>query len=324
MTPQTVFSIVGPTATGKTALAFQIIDWLTDEYAGFDVISADSRQVFRDIPIITGADVPTRFEPEFDSSGRRIYVHNSTTIHGVSVISGDQSWSVAHFVELARSVILNAWREQRLPIVVGGTGLYQRWIWRAGLVPAAVPIPAIRRRAQFLPISDLLIWADQVDPVATAALNQSDRMNPRRLIRVIERAQSKDNLSTVAASQVPQPKKHLKVGLKLPLPILQERIIQRVSQRWRDPAAQDEVRRLAELYPDRSLPIWSATGVREWDQFLRQQLTGEECLQNWITRETQYAKRQLTWFAQEPDIHWSLVSSPDWLSKLKTQTDFWH
>ncbi|PIR59341.1 MAG: hypothetical protein COU69_01105 [Candidatus Pacebacteria bacterium CG10_big_fil_rev_8_21_14_0_10_56_10] len=285
-----LLSIIGPTATGKTQLALDATEWLADRMNGFDLISVDSRQVYRELAITSGADVPAGFERR-----QGYWQRDRVRLYGVGIISADQDWSVAQFGRLARRVAAAAWRRRRLPVLIGGTGLYHRWALGAGAELNTPPDPQLRRQAAKLRLDELQDWLARVDRRRWAAMNRSDRHNARRLIRAIEQARAAGPARQTGGSLKPQP--HLQLGLERPLDHLAAVICRRVVKRL-EAGAQQEVTSLLARHGLQVLdrPAGSTAGVRDVWAYIQGKLEYDQLIDRWARRELQYAKRQLSWW----------------------------
>lgn len=296
-----IVSVVGPTAVGKTELAFLLAQEAISSglVKGASLISADSRQVYRGLPAITGVDKPEQLP-------------DSIEVFGQELIEPDEEWSLSAFQKMAWEVITNAWRKGWLPIVVGGTGLYYTHLLTPELHDKPGPNMELREELEGMDAAALRARLAQAAPHKLATLNPSDSQNPRRLIRALEIAESSDQPieTTEIASSPLLPDSHLTFGLLDDIELIEERIIARVHKRWDQ--ALKEVSALESRYsfdagysPTAKLPALSATGVKEVLAYLQGTLSKEEALELWIRRERQYAKRQLTWWKKYgSDITW--------------------
>src|SRR3989344_3049261 len=258
--------ICGPTATGKTDLAAR----LAKKFSG-SIISADSRQVYKGMDIVTGKDRP-----------------KGVKIWGYVLVKPDEEFSVAHFVRLAMIKIAQIQKKGKLPIIVGGTGF-----WLDALVnpPATMNIKPnwkLRGKLQKFSAKQLFKKLEMIDSPRAKSMNQSDRNNPRRLIRAIEVAkQPRDSLRPTIYDA------HW-IGLTAPLKVLDRRIEDRVRQRVKAGAIK-EWERLCRRFAAK-LPSMSAIGYRELPD-----------IDQWVRAEKQYARRQLTWFKKNKAIKWYTI-----------------
>ncbi len=268
-------AVVGPTASGKSGLARELARALDGE-----LINADSAQVYR------GADIGTAKE---------------RPLHLVDIRDLDQFFSVADFQVLARQAIEEITRRGRLPILVGGTGLYVRALLRGYTLPEeATPDPALREELNNTPLSDLLQELERVDPAGYALI---DRQNPRRVVRALEVFRQTGvpfsaNYQTRDSGLDP-----LSLGLRWPPERLDARIALRTQAMLQD-GFLEEVRALAENGYAPSLRRLKLIGYPEMLDVVEGRVSLDEAVELLERSTRQYARRQLKWFRREKDIHW--------------------
>lgn len=309
---QNLISIVGMTAVGKTSFALVAAEKILAEkknYQGIDLISADSRQVYQGLEIVSGADAPTEFKQvEDDELSYPYFEKDKISLHGVSLIKPDQEWSLSHFHQLAWEIIEFALAEERLPLVVGGTGLYHEQLFNFDPALKVGPDSRVRNKVEQMTVRALQDWARQVNPERFTELNRSDRYNPRRLVRVIE-----VGLAEPEPVKVPSAAKNLEqvfLGLEQDLVLVEKKIKARVKKRL-ELGALAEVKKLnLEL----DSPAASALGVSEIKQYLAGELTQSELIELWSLHEIQYARQQLTWWAGKT-VCWFNLADPEWKSR---------
>lgn len=281
-----VIVICGPTATGKTQLALQ----LAEKFNG-ELISADSRQVYKGMDIITGKLL-------FYSNKQP---QNYSAIHLYDVVSPDQDFSVAHFQKLASQVLKDIHRRKKLPIVVGGTGLYINALVE-GIDTVSVPKNSVlRKELEVCSVAELQEKLQTLSFNSFLEMNYSDQNNPRRLIRKIE-------ILTQPTINIQRSTSHysvLWIGLTSDLETLKERVVKRVDQRIAHGAIEEVNTLLSQGY-SWQLPSFKAIGYQEWREYFSH--PNEENYAKaralWILHEQQYLKRQLTWFKRNQAIHW--------------------
>ncbi len=280
--------IAGATATGKTGLAIEVADRLAGEGIPAEIISADSRQVYR------GLDIGTAKATEADRHG--------IPHHGLDLVDPDAAFTVADFAAHAREALAGIAERGGLAILVGGTGLYLRAVARGIATEALATDAAVRARleAEFLAVG-LEPLVERLRAVAPARAAAIDTANPRRVVRALEMAE-------VAGGEpvVPAPRGyHGRVawlGLSVDAPIHRGWITQRARAQF-DAGLLDEARSLRERF-DPALPAFSAIGYREAWAVLDGELTREAAIAEDARRNQAFAKRQRTWFRAEPDIQW--------------------
>jgi tRNA dimethylallyltransferase len=175
--------IVGPTATGKTSLAFDLAKKLNA-----DILSADSRQVYQGLEITSGVDIPANWsKSEKEIGGYRFYSDGTTQLYGVSFLPTQAEWSIAHFRDYAETIWNETQRRGKMLIIVGGSGLYHRSLFLDKAVLTIGPSESLREELQQLSVEELQHRLSQQLPQASELLNHSDWNNPRRLVRWIEK-----------------------------------------------------------------------------------------------------------------------------------------
>jgi tRNA dimethylallyltransferase len=330
-----IISVVGSTASGKTSLALKIASYIlqpnpylkqnlntectnvldrlipNENFSGIDLISVDSRQVYKGLEVLSGADVPDNFklvesESEFGIESS-IFKHTKLDIclHGVSIINFNQDWSVAHFKDFATKIIVNSFKNNRLPILVGGTGLYHEHLFKLDNNLYVPPNYELREKAKNLSLVDLQNWLEEVNSEKLKKMNNSDINNPRRLIRAIEISVGVPDLKEdVNFEELKHNEFEIeKFGIDLNLEKIEQKIKLRVDQRFNDGAV-EEVKGLLKECAVKDLPVCSTLGVNDISEFLDSKTTQIQCKENWALHEFQYAKRQLTWFKKQIDIIW--------------------
>lgn len=309
MTSKKLLSIVGPTATGKTATALWIAEKLLERNraTGVAIISADSRQVYRELKILSGADVPDDFiEVSSSQAGQKSFTFpyfkhqtKSIALHGVGCVTVQDEWSVAHFVGLASATLQQATQVGWLPIIVGGTGLYLQQLINPATSLGTAPNQALREQLELATVGQLQEKLLAINSAKFEKMNTSDRQNPRRLVRAIElelaetvgvSGQILDRLSPPA-----QDWSVLSLGLSDTLEVLTQRVTERVTNRYQQGVLQ-EVEQLLENAPALSKPARSTLGLKELAALSAGDLEEPVALEHWANREVQYIKRQLTWF----------------------------
>ena len=301
--PKRIVSIVGPTATGKTALALQLAHAVLNQtsHAGVFIISVDSRQVYKGLEICTGVDVPeTWYATTF--FGRDAIQHPAMPIYstGTSFVQPTEEWSVSHFRNFALPLIQQAFKHKFFVILVGGTGLYHEHLCSTDPALDIPPNEELRTQAAQLSLSELQGWVERDAELLWQEMNIDDRQNPRRLVRALEKQQHGEHADiTQEISEVVNISEvsYFTLGITDTLEQIKPRILSRVFERF-SRGAVAEVERLIANYDDQvwKLPAFSSTGCRELRAYIEGQLESEQLVELWTRREVQYAKRQLTWW----------------------------
>ena len=279
--------IVGPTAAGKSALGVRLARALDGE-----VISADSMQVYRGFDIGTGK--PTAEEQQ------------GVKHHLIDVVDGHERYSSARFVEDAEPIIADLRRRGRLPIVVGGTGLYVRALLH-GLFPTPPADEALRARHEQERERDGVEALHQrlraVDPESAETLDPRDFVRISRALEI--HAQLGRPASQLRREHAFAPWRHraLLLGLRLPLPALKERIHARVDRMLAD-GWLDEVRDLCQAGYQQSHPM-GALGYRHLAAHLRGEAELEDAVRLTKRDTWRFSRRQRNWFSQEVGLLWA-------------------
>lgn len=304
-----VLSVIGTTAVGKTNFAFLLADQLeaSKKYTGVDIISADSRQIYQGLEILSGADIPEAFEQKknLSVSAFRFFQKNSIRLFGISCLLPDQEWSVSQFQVYARALIEAAQRECRAVLVVGGTGLYHEHLFSTDNALHVPPNPKLRQLLQTASVHELQTLLEKNDRIRFLRMNNSDRNNPRRLVRALEIAST----GLIVSEQEEQNHdlsdyNHHLLGLRASLDFIIPKIKNRVIQRLNS-SVLEEVSTLQEKYGERlAVQVKKTLGFEQIIEILEQRLTVAEAVTRWSAAEKQYAQRQITWWKAHEDVKW--------------------
>lgn len=280
--------ILGPTAVGKTALSLQLAESL-----GGEIVSADSRQVYRGLDIGTDKATP---------QARARVAH-----HLIDVVDPGETLTLAQYQRLAYAAIDRITARERMPILVGGSGQYVRAVVEGWGVPEVAPHQQLRQALEALSSDELARWLAALDPTAAGRI---DRRNRRRVIRALEVTLVTGRPISVLQLKSPPPYRILQVGLTLPRPVLYRRIDTRV-ERMMEVGLLDEARRLAERY-GWNVPAMSGLGYAQIGAFLRGEMTLDEAVAA-IKRDTRrFVRQQTNWFKpSDPTIHWFDAGAPE-------------
>lgn len=288
--------IAGPTASGKSALALA----LAEKHRG-TVINADSMQVYADLRILTAR--PSQEEEA--RAPHRLFGH----------IDGAEACSAARWAAEARAAIAEAHAEDRLPILVGGTGLYLRTLID-GIAPIPEIDPGIRAEVRALPVAEAHAALTLTDPAAAARLHATDTTRVARALEVIRStgrtlADWQDRREGGIGDAV-----HLAALILLPdRAWLGERIDRRFAMMLA--SAEDEVRALlARTDLPADAPVLRAIGVHEIGKVLASEWSEETAQAAGATATRQYAKRQYTWFRRQTPGGTELTAETDTYENL--------
>ncbi|MFE1602230.1 tRNA (adenosine(37)-N6)-dimethylallyltransferase MiaA [Methylobacterium sp. ID0610] len=280
--------IAGPTASGKSALALGLA-----RARGGVVINADSMQVYRDLRVLTAR--PSLDEE--DAAPHRLY----------GCVDGAVNYSVGHYLADAEAVLRECWACGRLPILVGGTGLYFKALLEGlSAIPAVSEAvrAAVRAAAEGRTTADLHADLARRDPAGAARLSPGDRLRVLRALEVL--AATGRPLAAHQGSRRPGLLAGVeceKIFLAVDRAVLRARIDARFVAMM-EAGALDEVRRLHARRLDPLLPVMRAHGVPGLIAHLDGTLTRDEAIARGQADTRRYAKRQVTWFRHQVGADW--------------------
>jgi tRNA dimethylallyltransferase len=284
--------IVGPTGVGKTAVAVRLGPCLDGE-----VISADSRQIYRYMDIGTAKPTPEE----------RAQVPH----HLLDVVEPDQTLTLAEYQDLAYAALRDITGRGRVPMLVGGTGLYVRAVAEGWSIPRVAPDPVLREvlleRAEREGAESLHAELAAVDPEAAERI---DPRNVRRVVRALEVYHGSGRPFSEQQRRQAPPYDLLWIGLTMPRAELYRRVDERI-ERMVAAGWIDEVRDLLARGYSLDLPAFSALGYREIAAHVQGDLDREEAVAL-IKRGTRnFIRHQYAWFKpQDPRLRWFDMSEP--------------
>lgn len=271
--------IAGPTAAGKSSLALQIAGEM-----GGEIINADSKQIYVDVPIITA-------QPSVSYQAlcpHHLYGHHA----------GSEPYSVGKWLEELNPVLISVWERGHKPIIVGGTGMYLQ-----ALIEGIAPIPNIdacfveqaKERFEVMGKDKLANWLTETSPEHTGTVYLQD---PQRLIRA-------SSVFLATGRSIVSWQKEPKIKLlpmapefKLTAPI-REDLYSRIDQRvlsMIEAGAVKEVETLLTRITLNEAPVWKIIGVGELAAYLQEKITLDQAISKIQQHTRNYAKRQMTWF----------------------------
>ena len=271
--------VVGPTASGKTDLAITIAEQFTGE-----VISADSRQVYR------GLDVGTA----------KVTVEEMRGVphHLIDVADVTEVFTVTDFKAQTEATITDITNRSKLPIIAGGTFFYVDALLGKTGTAAVPPNPELRADLEQESTPGLFAKLQTLDPNRAAAI---DEHNPRRLIRAIEIATALGTVPKATTGDLPY--ETLIIGIDVDREELRARIEARAPQ-WLKDGLVEEICGLLETGVTRERLHEIGFEYQVGLELVDSQITEEEFLVKIVQKNWQYAKRQLTWLKRDPDIEW--------------------
>lgn len=289
-----IIVVLGTTASGKTALGVK----LAAKYNG-EIISADSRQVFKGMDIGTGKDLI-----EYQVGLKKI------PYHLIDVVSPNTEFNLAKYQKLVKTAIKDILSRDKLPIIVGGTGLYLQAIIDGYKLTKGTPDPKRRAELDVMIAPELLKIVEKMNTEFAQNLNNSDKHNPRRLIRYIEIMEQGENTKPVKKQDKYN---FLLLGLSWPDDILRERIVARLMSRL---DKENMVGEIENLQADGvSWQRLNSFGLeyRFIAYYLQGKLEYQEMIEKLGIAIYRFAKRQKTWFKR-----WEKQGRKiEWIKELK-------
>lgn len=282
-----VVALVGPTASGKTALGIELAERL-----GAEIVSADSRQVYRGLDV--GTAKPSAAE-------RRRVPH-----HVIDVAEADDRLDAARFRAMASAAIADVHARGRSVLVVGGTGLWLRVLLR-GVCPAPSAVPALRRallswvaRDGSAALHRRLAW---LDSCAAARIHPHDAVRIVRAVEVVLTSGRALSSWQAAHRFTEAPWNALLIGLYRPRAVLVHRIADR-ARRMVDEGFREEVAALVARGLPQEAVAWKTVGYREMRAWVEGRCDREAALTAVVRATVRFARRQCTWFRAEPGVCW--------------------
>ena len=290
--------ICGATATGKSGLALALAMRLETV-----ILSADSRQVYREFDIGTAKPTPLQ---------QKLVPH-----YLINICDPTEIMTVADFQSSAQSLIVGQkselmrergekYKNSSPLLLVGGTGLYIKSIARGMRIPRVAPQPALRSQFSGIPQNQLYAMLEQVDPIAAAKIHPNDSV---RTIRALEVFYVTGRPISEQQGENPPDYPVLQIGLDCDLDNLTDRIAQRTEKMIEDGLVR-EVENLCQKYGT-DLPLLETLGYQEIKQYLAGDISLQAAKELIVLHTRQFAKRQRTWFHRVPNINWFDIQSPD-------------
>ncbi|MBL6274725.1 tRNA (adenosine(37)-N6)-dimethylallyltransferase MiaA [Micromonospora fiedleri] len=289
MTPGTVLAVVGPTAAGKSALSIALAHALDGE-----VVNADSMQLYR------GLDIGT--------AKLTVAERDGVPHHLLDIWEVTEPASVAEYQALARAAVDDILARGRVPLLVGGSGLYVRAVLEQFEFPGTDPALRARLENELATVGPAPLYARlrEADPVAAAGILPG---NGRRIVRALEVIELTGAPFTAA---LPEPTPYypaVQIGVDLDTARLDERIAVRVDRMWADGLVA-ETRRLVERGLPEGRTASRALGYQQVLRMLSGELTETEARDDTVRATRRFVRRQRSWFRRDPRIHWLDSAEP--------------
>lgn len=262
--------ILGPTASGKSEMAVKIAKKFNGE-----VVSADSRQIYKGLDIGTG-----KISPE----ERQGVPH-----HLLDIVHPKQRFTVVQYKKLALNTINQIQKRGKLPILCGGTGFYIQAVVDRIEIPQVKPDWNLRKKLEKKPAAKLYQILKKLDPQRAKTI---EKKNPRRLIRAIEIAKKMGKVPLLKRKALAYPV--LMIGIKIAKNELRKRIKKRTEKMMKT-GLENEAKKFFKK---------EIIGYQEWKDYFAGKITRQEVADLIQTHTLQYAKRQMTWFKKDKRIKW--------------------
>ena len=283
-----IIAIGGQTASGKSSIAVQ----LAKEFNG-EIINADSRQIYRLLNIGTAKDPIESYNNDGTVN------IDGVRHHLIDILNPEDDFNLALYKKLATEAISEIIGNKKIPIIVGGTGLYlDAVIYNYDLVEEQID-QSLRESLRQNSLEELQAMLIKEDSEVYASLTQSDKKNPQRLIRSIERLRSGVKINQKNTSKYD----FLYLGVTQPIPVLNKRIDERVDKMM-EQGLEKENLNLREMGYSSEQTSLSSIGYKEFNDLINGTNTIDQTKELIALHTKQYAKRQLTWFKRNTDLKW--------------------
>lgn len=277
-------ALVGPTASGKSALAHELA-----AERGLDVLCVDAMTVYRGMDLGTAKPTPEE-QREVD-------------YHLIDLVDPSEEFTVARFQALARAATEEVWQLGGSVLYVGGTGLYGRAVLDDLEIPGQYP--EVRRTLEARAEYELDVLYEQLSELDPVAAGRMERGNARRIVRALEVSLGSGRpFSSYGEGLLSYgPVRVVQIGLENELDELDRRI-ERRFRGWIDQGLVEEVRRLASAPGGLGRTARQAVGYRELLRHVEADAPLEECVRDALTKSRRLARRQRSWFHRDPRIEW--------------------
>ena len=306
--------ILGTTSTGKTDLALS----LAKKFNG-ELISADSRQLYKFLDIGTGK-LPASYESLEKGDG--YWQIDNIRIWMYDVLSPDKRYNLYDYINEASQRIREVSKRGKLPIIIGGTGLYLRSLLEGVSNYGITADSGLRAELEDLDIQDI---KKRISPSVLSHLNNSEINNKRRLIRLVELSLAETQKSGESFTGLAGEYDFLKVGLETDRTILRERISRRLISRINQGMIEESRDLLDKNILSYERMEELGLEYRYLAKFIKGEIKSVEKFLNLLTvKISQYAKRQETWFKKDTDVNWFDISDNDFTQKVEKRVLDWY
>ncbi len=271
-----IIVIVGPTASGKTKLAVR----LARAHQG-EIISADSRQVYK------GMDI---------GSGKDLAEYGKVKYHLIDVANPSEQYDLLKYQKAAEKAVLSVLKRGKLPIIVGGSGLYLQAVVDGYILSEKPGRTAESTEKEKLSLSEVQEELKVIDSVFFERLNNSEKNNKRRLIRYLDILKANEKIHEIKPRIKKPPYEFMVIGLEVGMETLRKRIKQRILDRLENDAMIKEVANLHKKGLSWKRLESFGLEYKFVAEFLQKKLTRDEMISKLAIATGQFAKRQMTWF----------------------------
>lgn len=328
-----IIVILGPTASGKSEFGIKLAKKINGE-----IISADSRQVYEGLNIGSGKvngkwknespiNIATNLKNKISNLKSKVFIYKNIIHHCIDVVSPKKIFTVVDFKKCAEKAIEKIFAKNKVPIIVGGTGLYIQAIVDGIVFPEVKPNWKLRKKLEKKTTEEMFAALKKLDPKRAKTI---DSKNPRRLIRAIEIASFLGKVPKISKISNLKSKIFLQIGIKLPDKILKNNIEKRIKNMIKGGLVKETKKmrkyglswkRIYELGFEYKYPAL----------FLRNKISKKDMFVKMVLENWRYAKRQMTWFSahggsasggkRDKRIKW--INNPkDFLLELKNINQF--
>jgi tRNA dimethylallyltransferase len=320
--------ILGPTGVGKTALGLE----LASKFQG-NILSIDSVQVYKGLDVISGKDLPSKqgVPPQFSDISKQFsslsasyaigfYDFNTIPVFLLDIVQPTFNFSVSNFLDCALPITDFIVSKDKLPVFVGGTGLYSKALLEGIDTESILPDLELREKLEKLSLEELVALLQKQNLNRFEQMTPSDKKNKRRIIRSLE---------ILKSDKIDREVKKLegydvfRVGLFCERNKLRERIEKRVLDRIKNGAlveAEDVFKNCKNLSPQ----VKNANGYKQLFEYFEGKTSHDEAIEKWKISEYRHAKNQMTWFRKDKSIHWFDILEVDFQKKLEKEVLDWY
>jgi len=307
-----IIVIVGPTASGKSELAVKLAKKINGE-----IISADSRQIYRGLDIGTGKVRGKWTKYEKFTRSRKFFIYRGIPHYCIDFVSPKRIFTAAEFKKCAINAIKEISNRGKIPIVAGGTGFWINALVYDMPLPEVRPNYKLRRRLEKKNREELLKILQKLDPERAKTIEQK---NPRRLIRAIEVAQAIGRVPKLNVAKYQNaggrsesgqiinitknlPYKAIWIGLHPPQKILKKRMCRRVKLMLKSGLIRETKKLIRDGIPKKRI-LEFGFEYRAALDYVDKKISRKELLERLVHGSLEYARRQLAWFKKNKDIKW--------------------